>query len=355
MWRYQIFFDEKLKDEITYFITNYRQSEKKIMTDLMDYYLSFYSFQLLIDALTEQDPTEHNTIIAKAKKHINQILNVPPSLYDYYVEKIKIFSSYEVDLLSILNEAVKQPHKEINQKLYQIIFGNYLPNLKTYIEAIASQPIPAHTKKALEITDVSKTFENLIELVSTNKDLIQKFGPMSNKNYDIIVKDDHGFGEWWDKDLYDDYSENTLILYKNAEAMNYDDFLYTILHEVYPGHGYFFDRIKLNKENVIDSGAMFLIEGYATFVELTANLNDYSNHLRQRYAHIAAQMLSSTYLNQSTPNSLIYYTQYIGYLESYYLGAFMIEYLLHEKNYNSIDDFISHITKSQIGDFYTLW
>ncbi|MCV2231503.1 hypothetical protein N7548_01500 [Acholeplasma manati] len=356
MWRYQIYFNDIVLNEVIEFIHHYNPLEKNIMTEVLKYYQGFYTFQLLIDALSEQSESSHSSIIQKAMDHIDEVISVPIALYDYYLKSISGWKMYEKELTFILDFAVNKS-KNINHmyRLYDIIFGQYLSPLSDYIHVVSNTTPPNHTKETLVTHDVKETFRQLIQEISTNQKLIEKFGPMSNRNFNIIVNEDHGFGEWWDKDLYDDYNENTLILYKNDDAMNYDDFLYTILHEVYPGHGYFFDRIKKNDHNVIDSGSMFLIEGYATFVEMATSISDYANFLRVKYANISKQMLDGTYEETAKGESLIYYTQYIGYMESYYLGAFMIEYLLDKNKYKNIVDFLDHISQGHIGDFYRLW
>lgn len=355
-WKYKIFFDSELKDSLISFYDQYKEDEKVILRELVDFYSGFFTFQILLDALNDDNLINEN-VIEKAQKNIDKILGLPKSLQDYYLNQIMQFEDYESDLKLILSKAIEKEFVNINKKVFNIVFGKYFDSLYKHISQISSNGIIDYNKENIESNNIKKLYYKLLCSLKENKKIANEYGQMTNDDYDIILKNEDGFGEWWDKDIYDDYNRNTLILYKNKRSMNKDDFLYTIAHEVYPGHGYFFDRIKNgNNDILLDSGAMFLIEGYATYVEFHIEITKYSQVLKQRYSKIALDMLE--FNCEDTKNSLeknIYMTQYIGYMESYYWGAFMIDYFITSGKFNNINEFLEYLSTNNISELFRLW
>lgn len=148
-----------------------------------------------------------------------------------------------------------------------------------------------------------------------------------------------GFAEWWDSSLNE--GNDLLRLFINADSMYENDLLYTIQHEVYPGHGHFYHMSKGSGSPVFDHGAMTLVEGWATYAEWHAQPSSYTEATRhnallllQDTIHLSGSERAATVLTHKREQgysaeeglrTLEYVSQYIGFLESYYWGALWFE------------------------------
>lgn len=127
---------------------------------------------------------------------------------------------------------------------------------------------------------------NYIRQLINNISLTEEYGICNIVEFKLTIKEGQGFAEWWDKSFTGlDYNE--LVIYKNRYMLQIDNFLYTIIHEVYQGHAYSY------KNNDIKDYVDFLkIEGYTTYCEWNTILNEYSQAIKQRDLYILKESLT---------------------------------------------------------------
>ena len=92
-----------------------------------------------------------------------------------------------------------------------------------------------------------------------------KFGCSAIQDFGTQIIDGNGYGEWWDREI-SDTGRDELVLYTNDNQVKCDDYKYTIIHETYPGHGHFYNYVRVQND-CMDHGAMSLVEGWATYCE----------------------------------------------------------------------------------------
>ena len=102
-----------------------------------------------------------------------------------------------------------------------------------------------HGKK-IKTENIMNDYLRIFNGFINNSLLQEKFGvSMVNNNFAIEVENGNGFAEWWDRGLTNTQSDK-LVIHKNLDSLNSNDFSYTILHEVYPGHGHFYNMVAHN-------------------------------------------------------------------------------------------------------------
>ncbi|MDY4787870.1 MAG: hypothetical protein SO253_00965 [Bacilli bacterium] len=226
--------------------------------------------------------------------------------------------------------------KQLYNKIYSIIKDNKKCNY---------HPIKI---KPISYTEL----KNDIQALYDNEDIKVNFGATNNLQFKIkLVSDKKYFGAFWDKELYDEYEKNTLVICAN-QIKTIDEYWYTLIHEVYPGHGYFFEMVKQNN-TAFDTGANMLIEGYATYCEISSIESNYAVYLRQHYKMIISKLLNNKISTLSNAQKYLF-NQQIGYLESYYFGAFLIEYLI-DKHFKSPLKLLQFLSKNTKGEMFKLW
>lgn len=172
----------------------------------------------------------------------------------------------------------------------------------------------------LSAQNVADLYQIFYKQLCKNVCLNDNFGSCAIISCGTKINNDVGYAEWWDRELLES-KEDLLILHTNPESLNSNDLFYTIIHEMYPGHGHFYNTVT-HSDHLVDHGAMSIVEeGYRTIEALRTT----------RYA-----------------------TQYLGYLESYYYGAIWIE-LFIKKNNIKPRTFLSFLSKRNIGDFLAIW
>lgn len=358
-WKYKIYFNQSIKEELIIFANQFKEEEKEILNEIISFYEGFYTFQILLDALDNKEENQQKEIVKKALDNIGHVLRLPDSLKEYYANEAKKYTAFKKELNFILKKALEKEDQKLKSiELLKIVFGKHYNPLYNHILNVSIDENISYEKKPIKNENITAHYYECLDVVKNVPFVLNEFGKMSNNEYDVIVKNEDGFGEWWDKDIYEDYKNDTLVLFKNSKSLNEDDFLYTIIHEAYPGHGYFFKQAKLGKKDkLFDSGAMFLIEGYATFVEFFINISDYSKFLKQQYSKIALSILDYDFKTTTVEDIELErnLTQYVGYKESYYWGAFMIDYFIKSKKYKNIKEFLDFLKENNISDLFKLW
>lgn len=286
-WKYRIFLSESVLKKVNCFVNVLQPEEKNIYKTIIDFYYSFYSFDVLLDIIIEEK-SEINQIINLAKNNIDKAIKAPSILEEYYTEKINIACKD--------NEYVKEQLKNILaliidddrfcieiDEVQKVIFGKWYSAIEKSVLQRGNILDKNKDNNFIEIKDVKLYTNKLIANIKNNYAVLLNFGEYLISEYDINIIKNVGFAEWWDRDLINE-EKDVLVLYDNKDALNSNDFEYTIYHEIYPGHGQFYNFARANKSTIpnFDHGAMSLIEGWATFCEWNIKDSQYSRDLRNR-------------------------------------------------------------------------
>lgn len=371
-WKYRIFFQTEVKQEVELWLSKLNEEERKIYDSIVSFYSSFYSFGVLFDLVCE-DGADVKTILGYALQNSNKIIQTPLTLVPYYKREIKAsFNDAQIrqELLQLLNLSLSA--KE-NKTEYWHLVATLLGNSHAKIfnaflnEQFSPEPLRRPTQHIISgVTD--DTFEKIYHSLTASSKLNERFGNNAIKSFGKKITTGNGYGEWWDREI-SETGNDELVLYTNNDIVKQEDYFYTIIHETYPGHGHFFNAVCHNG-TLMDHGAMMLTEGWATYCEWNTIPSKYVDVIR----HNALVFLNNSFsLDCNTRanliykrkqrqglrvtqfiNSLIYATQYVGYLESYYLGALWIEKAITEK-YGTPMNFLSMLASSNKGEFFKLW
>ncbi len=371
-WKYRIFFDDEIKVKLNNWQSNLSEEEKAVYDDIADFYGSFYSFGLLFDMMLES-PDKTEEYLTKALNNQNLIIKTPDVLERYYRRKIKKkieIKNHQEKLfflleLSLHADDILPRYQSFLKTLFGDSFESILSSVYSQDDPNNLHQLPSQKKIHGECREL---FDSIYAALTKDDFLLNRFGKSAIGDFRTQIYDGNGYGEWWDKDISES-GEDELVLYTNDNKVKYDDYRYTIIHEAYPGHGHFYNSVR--KQNAcFDQGAMELVEGWATYCEWNTYPSKYVEVIRhnalvllhrsfnENINSIANEVVERN-RKKRVPvrkyiSSLIYRTQYIGYIESYYLGALWIEQYI-AKNDISPYDFLRFLSSNNKGEFFRLW
>lgn len=357
-WKYKVFFDKNLYNELINYSLNLTNDEKEIFLNQLSFYKSFYTINILIDMIKET-PANTNEYITIAKNNLSYCNKTKIILKDKICDRINglnIGKNEKDDLRLILRYSL---NSNLNVNYYDYLkisfnesdLNNIINLIKVSYYKTKKFDLDNKYLNSSDKNIILSFYEKSIKDIHNSKSLTDRFGIPSNDCYDILVENKSGHGEWWDKDLYDKYKNDTLIICQNSSNTT-DDYFYTFIHEIYPGHRHFFKSVK-NTNTCIDTGALLLIEGFATYTEINSIHSNYSNNLRHNYSNFILKILENK-LDELSLDNIYISNQYVGYRESYYFGAFAIEYFINQKYIKELD-FLNDLKKRNKGDFFKLW
>ena len=318
-WPWQIFFNKEIKDDVVIFANKLTKKEQELYKFLLEFFDGFYTFKMLIDYLNEY-PQFAKVAIEKAIKNINKLVNVPISAKDEYVKLInKQSKELRPQLRDILKHALNSKNRVDYEKYYSTLLGKKLyGDIYKVINNYKIKNVDFNQTREKNVYELHDFYSKHI----SNKSF-QKKWEGALPNYSIKIKKGNGYGEYWDSYFFDEYSKNTLVLFKNERVYD-DDVIYTLFHELYPGHGNFFEIIKKKKKNV-DLGASLLIEGWATFCELSIGLNhNYEQYYKNKYYNFLQCSFNNKYCNLDS-YEIYNMTNYPLFKENYYVGALLLK------------------------------
>lgn len=370
-WHYRVFFDSALRRRIDGQILQLPDSEAEICSETMAFYANFFSFGMLIDQIVES-PELVDALITKARAHQAQMLCTPQLLLEYYCKKtsaLALSSKQRTELLTLLR--LSETGQEIRCHYWNHInhlFGNVFLNITKELDRDCYSEYKRIPKQKRLIGNYKELFNTCYYRLVRNPTLTQWYGTCNIGNFHVDVQEGMAYGEWWDRDLTEDAADR-LILFTHDSAVKQEDYYYTIIHETFPGHGHFYNSVR--SDFSLDHGANLLIEGWATFCEWHTIPSFYIESVRHngisllhnshhRTSNELAEFLWHEKKKQHIPfekavQSIVYATQYIGYSESYYLGALWLEeMLLHKKKY-SPKQFLKMLRACNKGDYFRLW
>lgn len=349
-WKYKIFFDDTIKEDVQKFINILLDDEKNIFQSVLNFYSSFYTIGVLLKCISAKKENEEQ-YIKKAKSNIHLLVKTPRESKEQLEEEIKELGSlYEKDLLDLLNDSLESKLSYSVKDYLKIILGDKLyTDFSNYLTSLPEKNISSYDELP-SISNYSKeSILNCICQLNTNKKLNRIFGVPDKSDFDVKYEEGDTYGEWWDASLYDKFKKDTLVIIKRDE-FDTNDVLYTLLHEVYPGHRHFF---KETSGSNFDTGAYLLVEGYATYVECHSLDSKYSVAYYNYYLGEAKNILFGK--NISHEGLSYWYSQFVGYYESYYIGCFLVKYLVEIKFNGQVTEMFNYLKARTKGDFFKLW
>lgn len=375
-WKYTISFKKDVSDFIIEKLDLLDSSEIQIYKTWISNMKSFVSLhQLLSDLSSESYNTWEETGFLEPQEIINKLLYVPkrirPIMKALFLSAVKCNPKLEKEISLIYNNSLLKEDKGINFNLIiQNLFGSKFESIQA--EMPTGQPHKIEKPKIPNNVLIKDLFLSYYNDAKQSKYVSDYFGKsMVPLDFEVKVDEDIGYGEWWDRDI-NKTDTDTLIIHNQPDSANLYDIQLTSYHEIYPGHGHFYNVARAIKENCFfDHGAMMLIEGWATYCEWNTSDLGYSKDLKLK----AADWLRMSSLNinmeekaelvyskrielgsssEGALNDIVYLSQYPLYIEQYYWGAFFFEYAF--KNiFKSPKEFLEYMKGKNWGDFFDLW
>ncbi|MBE6959624.1 MAG: M1 family metallopeptidase [Ruminococcaceae bacterium] len=368
-WKYKIFFDETIQSQVDRFIACLQGEERNIYNKIKNYFLSFYSISILIDAI-KSDPQKASDLIGYALATREHVIKTPKLLHQLLMDDISdldITAAGKSDLSNLLEFSVNYGCEMNYLDICETLFGDWFPLMIEEVMKVTELQKVDHGVK-LSVQDVSQLYQNFYKQLLESHCLKDKFGSCAIGSYETRIENGVGFAEWWDRELLDS-KEDLLILYTNADSLNSNDLYYTIIHEMYPGHGHFYNSVT-HSGHLVDHGAMSIIEGWATYVEWNSIESTYAencrnnalfflrenaiNDVNERAVRAYQRKIKQGYSETEALRTTRYATQYLGFLEAYYYGAIWIELFMNKKGV-SPHEFITFLSNQNVGDFFATW
>ncbi len=371
-WKYRIFFEDGVKKQLAEWMERLEGEEQNVYREISAFYLSFYSFGILFDLICEA-PENAEALADRAWDNRSLIVKTPAYLVKYYRQRIgREIKNDKLAQTLLRLLALSSTAEEILPRYWEFISRILGKSYREIIKKIdlpeyAAGPIRLPRQKIIR-KKCEDLFDSIYDELTGDETLRRCFGCSTIGAFKTQIIEGNGYGEWWDKDI-SETGEDELVLYTNENKVKFDDYRYTIIHETYPGHGHFYNAVRLNNA-CFDQGAMMLIEGWATYCEW----NTYPSQYVDAVKHNAMVLLFNSYSKTAdeitdetvernrkrriplrrfiTP--LIYRTQYVGYMEAYYLGALWIECFVKENNCEA-KDFLRMLSSANKGEFFRLW
>lgn len=371
-WKYRIFFDDGIKEKLNDWLNSLAPNEVDIYNEIQSFYCSFFSFGILWDLIIE-DNSKADQYIDKALKSKALIIKTPTHLMRFYKKQIReseLSAKTKNELAELLD--FSEQGREIRFDYWDFIaslFGNSFEKMIKDFASPSFDPSFINLPRQHIIKgNCKEIFENIYSEITSDIKMQEKFGASAIQKFDTQIIDGNGYGEWWDREISDS-GEDELILYTNDNQAKSDDYRYTIIHETYPGHGHFYNSVRAENKSM-DHGAMSLIEGWATYCEWNTYPSAYVNAIKHNALaflwesmNLSCNDFANTIVNinkkkkkpfKKYVTNLIYSTQYIGYIESYYLGALWMELALNNEQLTP-KSFLDMLSKTKKGEFFRLW
>ena len=371
-WKYRVFFDDKIKEKLLEWMQSLSSDERTVYEEIKSFYCSFFSFGILWDLISE-DTQNSDKYVLKAMKNRELIIKTPKQLVRYYRNCIKN-SIYDERLKANLSELLEKSvnANEISSEYWSFIariYGKSFDDMKVSFSSdfFCNNHISLPRQKIIK-GNCKEIFEEIYSSITNDSSIQEKFGKPSILDFHTRIEEGNGYGEWWDCEI-SPTGKNELVLYTNDNRVKSEDYRYTIIHETYPGHGHFYNFIR-SENDAMDHGAMGLIEGWATYCEWNTYPSTYVNAVRHNAmaclwesAHLSADELAESIFVRNKRKkrpfkkyvtNLVYSTQYVGFMESYYLGALWLELIFKSGKYTPLS-FLQMLASSSKGEFFRLW
>ncbi len=363
-WRYRVGYDPSLRKTIRLSIERCPvAAQRAILTKTYDWARQFVSMDRLIEAVA----TGEVGLTEIAEVSAVKLLHVPGVIEERLAQKIDALAEPYLrnSLMSLLNAARVTPYRDCYHPLFEITVGAGFAELLR--SAVTTPHIPKPTDTQIFTTSLLDEVSSFEEWIKNDERIRAWLTRFPMPEHVTVVRDGNdNYAEYWPSELSED-GQNTLILYRNPESMKRNVLRGTLLHELYPGHGLFYDIQNRSNPGYVDHGSTLLLEGWATWCEWHAFDTPYARasrsmalrSLRAIQARSAAEAISiidelraergDTHHRIEQLNA---HFQYPGYSASYPIGALWLERHL---TFDSALDFLLNMDGQIWGDFFCLW
>ena len=369
-WKYRIFFENEIYTQAVNWSSQLLPDERRIYERIIEFYRSFYSFGILLD-LCRETPAMTGQYCSLAMANPDALIVTPHALIPYFKRIVKndIPEEYQETLLYLL--MLSTTGKDIKNYYWghiKELFGSSFEEMVKCFDTDSNKDYLSIPRQKKNKGNPDELYAKYYKELSEDKRLIKQYGKSRITTYDKCIIDGNGYGEWWDRSI-SDTEQDKLVLYTNNGIVKGNDFFYTILHETYPGHGHFYNAVR-NPSTHMDQGASILIEGWATYCEWNTYPSTYIQSIRHnamvclyRSFRYDINTIATEYYKQKIKQgkkvsqfapTVVYHTQYIGFIEAYYLGALWIEKAIHQK-YHTPKAFLEMLSGHNKGEFFSIW
>lgn len=364
-WHYKVGFDHKLAEEIRDIVQGLQSKpEQSILLQQLEVFSSMISISALCDAL-EENPERSQELLAGVDAR--RILHAPPKVANILRTRIERFpeklSHVKSEIALLLNLSEKTHFINYHNEIFEPIFGSWLNKLLSKrIIQLSERP----KDEVISQDSFGETINHILEDMLDSKHINKILGEIHAPNFDLLIKEESGFAEYWPAELLKS-TKNNLIVFHNHDNSLIGTLRTTLAHEVL-GHGVFYEIERLIAPPFFDHGAMCLIEGWATWCEWNASdtpqgmfyrssrlhgLNRfYDNNPMTICSGISKDVINLGYSQSALDSAILYYFQYPGFGFSYTLGALWMEDRFLDIN---PEKFFNSLKKKYWGDFFLLW
>lgn len=372
LWRYRVGFDDRLRASVAEKIdANPDERERRIHHEILEACSSFVSLDALLDRIEggESPATWLGTVDDE------RLLRVPELLLPYFESKIEdVVAAAPADASStrlrerlsrLLDRAhergLRPPHRDVLGH----IFGGELDRLVEEAEAEPGDlPVPEPSELVARdaFRDVVGEF---VAAVREDPRMTALFDDLELDDFEITLRRDAGFGEYWPPALRDGNGPGELVLHVNDETRKKGNLVSTLAHELLPGHAFFYRRMAESDGPLLDYGALGLVEGWATWCEWHVLPNPFSRFARSRRLRLTRGLdgeASAREIRETADalgdsrtrarQSVISYFQYPGYEASYSLGGIWFERRFDRQRPSG---FLQAMSTRAWGDFFRSW
>ncbi|MES2206858.1 MAG: hypothetical protein V4525_08690 [Pseudomonadota bacterium] len=362
-WHYRVGFDHSLAEHIRGVIKALgSQPESSLLSEQLTFFSSMISIAALCDAV-EEAPGKIESFLAAIEHH--QLLHLPAVLSQHLTDRVSQLSvplSAKKEMNHLIKAAENSVFENHHETIFCPVFGAGLDHLIS--KQIASMPSPL-VDKIIPRNALKSTVHHLLDRLMAQS-IPEGFEEVKDIKFEVVVKEGLGFAEYWPAELLE-HTQNQLIIFDNPEQLKQGALQATLVHEVL-GHGFFYFLKEKSNAQLLDHGAMCLIEGWATWCEWHILSTPFSQAFRAarlaglRWFHekdtgkllhgIAEDMRKLGYAEEIVQSTLLYYFQYPGFSFSYTLGALWFENKFKEV---SVDTFFQQLKQRCWGDFFLVW
>lgn len=370
-WKQRVAFDNVIYKEAKRFTLTLSAKEREIMNFEIDYYRKHFSLLQVMKHFKLLKTAKDKEIFIKAVlKRLDNILYLPHDLNAYFKKKIKTeFSDYSQFFNLLLDKALEQSDKNNILPLYKTVLGAYYkPVLRKVNKKRKEREIKA-VQKAINPAGYENKARVQIGELQDNLHMATIFGRSQiRKSVPVSVVDEYGYGEWKSKNI--SYGANRFFLYTNHNKLTDKQLEHMVYFNVYPGYAHLYNTVvDIKHNNDFDTGATFLINGWAMYSMKHATESMYANNmliegsiithyllknrLEKSYHDIYLYLLTK-YTKEKAISYMLDYSQYPGHYLSYVLGAFAIESAIEGGFATSPIDFLYGLSQINCGDFFAI-
>jgi hypothetical protein len=266
-----------------------------------------------------------------------------------------------------VDAALDAKYHPIHRDVFEPIFGEDLDRLLSEASTVHDPARYSSSDQLIESADVPQLIERFIHDTKASLKADDLFGLDHIPEFDLSIREGLGFAEYWPIELNPGAAKDLLVVFLNDDSRHSGFFRSTLAHELFPGHGYFYSRMRQSRDCSLDYGAMTLIEGWATWAEWHTFPDRWSKFGRRsrlsalQFFNVQAPDLEDQLLNtmlahgyslENAELSLLEFYQYPGSGFSYSLGALWFE---HRFQRQKPRDFLEFLGIRPWGDFFQSW